>query len=277
MLSSLARVLLSNPAVIIRNSSFQHQARSFAANQRRNTSERRKAKRAAGTKRFGNYNYQRPTIERWEILKGDLVEVMTGEFKGKQAKVFRVDRQNETCFLSELNRKNVYIHEVSVVHKPRIVNIHQPFAYRDLKLVDPKLKVATSVRWEMTEDAGRTKYNRISEASGEIIPFPKLKVFHAYKRIGNLETSRQSALEITYEKHALFGLDWTQRAAILRQQKADKEKQSQIDREERKRREEEQRRLDEEVAAYLNKMTPQERAEYEKSLARQYLKRSPLE
>jgi large subunit ribosomal protein L24 len=101
------------------------------------------------------------------ITKGDLVRVTSGDDRGKEGRVLRVDRK----------RRRVVVEGVRIVKRHRrprsegdeggIVEFPAPIDASNVMLIDPKTGEPTRIR--MKRDKGGT-VERIAVKSGEAIP-----------------------------------------------------------------------------------------------------------
>ena len=161
---------------------------------------RRRAKKAAGTKREGYYEYHPANIKTWSIFRGDLVEVKVGEEKGQQALVTRVDRLQGQLFLEGLRREKGVVKRASSLGDPYFGIIQKPFSYDHVVLVDPETKRGARVRWKILENGDRVRY---SKDTGTLIPRP-IVPRRIVQPSSDIATSREDARRITYEKHPKF-------------------------------------------------------------------------
>lgn len=100
------------------------------------------------------------------IAKGDTVQVMRGDDKGKQGEVLRVDRK----------RGRVVIRDVRIVKKHRkprseqdeggIIQFEAPIDVSNVMLIDPKSKSPSRVRRKRDADG---TVERVSVKSGQAI------------------------------------------------------------------------------------------------------------
>ena len=178
----------------------QQQIRGFASG-RRITVMRRAAKKAAGTKRQGHYEYKQSPVKSWSIFSGDLVEVKYGQETGQQARVTRVDRMYGHVFLDGLRIEYDVVKRASSLAQPRMDRVQKPFNYDHVMLVDPQTKKGTEVRWKVLENGKRERY---SKESGTLIPRPAPSKTRRPYTPSAVATSREDAKRVTYEKHPRF-------------------------------------------------------------------------
>jgi len=177
---------------------FPHQQIRELATRRRVTVLRRAAKKAAGTKREGHYEYSAPPVKTWSIFKGDLVEVVSGKETGKQAKVTRVDRMYGTLYLEGLRVDGGVTKRASSLHQPRFTTVQFPFLYNHVRLVNPETKQACLVRWKVLENGDRVRY---AKDTGTLIPRPTPQIRTKTRSPSPLETAREDAKRVTYDRH----------------------------------------------------------------------------
>lgn len=150
--------------------------------------------------------------EDWMWFRGDRVEVLVGDDKGKQGYICQVIQERNWVLVEGLNCKFDHIGQdkdfpgvMSKVEKPLLVPT-------EIKLVDPSDEQATDVEWRFTEDGQRV---RVSQRTGIILPFPtKAAETIDYKtKAGYVENKAKDTVasdveEITYEpKLCTFDMD----------------------------------------------------------------------
>ena len=100
-----------------------------------------------------------------KIKTGDTVKVIAGEEKGKEGKVWRVDREKNRAIVEGLNlvkkhtKPNAQNPQGGIVEKEASIHIS------NLSLIDPKTKKATRVGFEVKDG----KKVRISKKSNVVI------------------------------------------------------------------------------------------------------------
>ena len=176
----------------------QQHIREFATTRRRITVIRRAAKKAAGTKRAGNYEYGAPPIKSWSIFTGDLVQVTSGKETGKQAKVKRVDRMYGHLYLEGLRVETGVAKRASSLHQPREQKMQFPFLYNHVSLVNPETGKRSAVRWKLLESGERVRY---AKDTGTLIPRPVKPVNPRPRQTSPFDTAKEDARRVTYDRH----------------------------------------------------------------------------
>ena len=158
-------------------------------------------------------DYVEPIREKdWMWFRGDRVEVLVGDDKGKQGYICYVVQERNWVYVEGLNCKFVtegktrdYPGGMRKVEKPLLVT-------SDIRLVDPTDEQGCDVEWRFSEDGQRL---RVSNRTGHILPIPsqafetkdyKTKV--GYKENPDKDTKSSVVEEITYEPTlATFDMD----------------------------------------------------------------------
>ena len=108
------------------------------------------------------------THEEWPIVRGDLVQILSGKDEGKQGKVKDVIRSKNTIIVAGLNTEIQKLDETDAT-PGTYVRMEEPLPYKDVALVDPSDKQPTAVSFRYTELGERV---RVSDRTGRIIPKP---------------------------------------------------------------------------------------------------------
>ncbi|KAK8406327.1 hypothetical protein O3P69_007192 [Scylla paramamosain] len=111
-----------------------------------------------------------PVLE-WSFFKGDKVEILVGDDKGKQGLVnYIVEERNWVmveglnCNYRTIGKKDDYPGMMIKTEAPLLVT-------GQVALVDPSDNKPTEVEWRFTEEGEKV---RVSTRTGRIIPIPKL-------------------------------------------------------------------------------------------------------
>lgn len=111
-----------------------------------------------------------PVLE-WSFFKGDKVEVLVGDDKGKQGLVnYIVEERNWVmvdglnCSYRTIGKKDDYPGMMMKTEAPLLVT-------GQVALLDPSDNKPTEVEWRFTEEGEKV---RVSTRTGRIIPIPKL-------------------------------------------------------------------------------------------------------
>lgn len=107
-----------------------------------------------------------PVRQKLHITKGDLVQVVSGDDKGKRARVLRVHPKSARVTVEGVNvvkrhRKATQTTEAGILEFPA------PIHHSKVMLVDPKTGAPTRIRRRVDEDG---TLERIAVKSGEPIP-----------------------------------------------------------------------------------------------------------
>uniref|UniRef100_A0A7C4XLJ4 Large ribosomal subunit protein uL24 n=1 Tax=candidate division WOR-3 bacterium TaxID=2052148 RepID=A0A7C4XLJ4_UNCW3 len=102
---------------------------------------------------------------KFHIKKNDLVEVNTGEEKGRRGRVLEVNREKGTALVEGLNLVKKHQRARSPTKPSGIMTIPAPIHISNLVLICPKCGKKTKVKREKVEN----KRVRICRQCGEII------------------------------------------------------------------------------------------------------------
>ena len=107
-----------------------------------------------------------PVRHKLHVTKGDLVQVVSGDDKGKRARVLRVHPKSGRVVVEGVNvvkrhRKATQTTEAGIIEFPA------PIHHSKVMLVDPKTGAPTRIRRRVDEDG---TVERIAVKSGEPIP-----------------------------------------------------------------------------------------------------------
>ncbi|KAJ9580578.1 hypothetical protein L9F63_024245, partial [Diploptera punctata] len=141
-------------------------------------------------------------IREWKIFKGDRVEILTGDDKGKQGIVSQVIQERNwviveglNCQLKKIGWSKGFPGIMIKSEKPLLVT-------SEVKLVDPSDLKLTEVEWRFTESGEKV---RVSLRTGRIIPMPHAaqetydyKTKSTYKESVK-DTKDEEVTEITYK------------------------------------------------------------------------------
>ena len=125
----------------------------------------RKAKRVRNTD---------PVRIKMHVTKGDTVQVISGDDKGREGKVLRVFTKTGRVLVEGVNIVKRHRRARTAEEQSGIVEMPAPVAASNVMLLDPKTGAPTRVRAQIDVDAteqkqGRRK-ERISVKSGDAIP-----------------------------------------------------------------------------------------------------------
>lgn len=155
----------------------------------------------------------------WMWFRGDRVEVLTGDDKGKEGIInYIVQERNWVC-VEGLNVSYDYMGKDKDFPGMMIIKEEPLDVTKDIKLVDPSDEKATDVEWKFREDGTRV---RISSRTGAEIPIPteagttidyKSKAGYADNK--HKDTPAKDVEEITFvPKLATFDMDIMEKMGI---------------------------------------------------------------
>eukprot|EP01080_Neovahlkampfia_damariscottae_P004442 gene4442-7817_t len=105
-------------------------------------------------------------IKNWRILRGDLVQVMTGTDKGKQGVVTGVFRKKNRLVVEGVNLIKKHVKKTAET-PGQVITKEAPIHYSNVLLVCPETSKPTKIGMKFLEDGTKV---RVSKASGAIIP-----------------------------------------------------------------------------------------------------------
>jgi len=134
--------------------------------------------------------------ERWNVVKGDTVQILAGKSRGMQGVVTKVKLGENRLFVSGVN-----LHKRHVSPSPRleaggIVSREAPVHYSNVALLDPEDGRPTRVSIGYDDATGRRV--RVSRRSGQVIPKPERKEI-AMKQDGPRDTPAELAQVRTFD------------------------------------------------------------------------------
>jgi large subunit ribosomal protein L24 len=136
---------------------------------------------------------------RWLIVRGDLIEMLSGPEKGKQGVVQEVIRKQNRVVVDGLNvRQRALKPKTQLGLKGRLVTRPAPVHVTNVALVCPETGEATKARRRYMEDGTRV---RVALTSGAIIPRPAILMERRRPRnllMGISDTAEEDAHEITF-------------------------------------------------------------------------------
>jgi len=123
-------------------------------------------------KETGAFQEKHPDIvqpiceEDWMWFRGDIVEILTGDDKGKQGYIIQVIQERNWVLVENLNCK----HKIQGESPGALLREPQPLLVTsEIKLVDPHDNNSCDIIWSYTEDGTRV---RVSTRTGRILPIP---------------------------------------------------------------------------------------------------------
>lgn len=104
--------------------------------------------------------------QRLHITKGDTVQVVSGEFKGKRGRVLRVYPKTGRVTVDGINVVKRHKRQTQTA-EGGIISFAAPIHHSKVMLIDPKTGAPTRIRRRVDEDG---TVERIAVKSGEPIP-----------------------------------------------------------------------------------------------------------
>lgn len=118
-------------------------------------------------------------IKHWPFFRGDRIEVIRGEDKGKQGVINYIVRERNWLYAQGIRvKRSIMEGLVACREQPLLANL-------EAKLVDPTDLMPTDIEWRYDDDGNR---QRVSIRTERIIPIPKA----AYETIDYVEKSAYS-------------------------------------------------------------------------------------
>jgi large subunit ribosomal protein L24 len=111
--------------------------------------------------------HQPPVRVRLHVTKGDTVQVISGEHKGRRARVLRVFPKTGRVILDGVNLVKKHLRARTPGGESGIIERPAPIHHSKVMLVDPKSGEPTRVRRRLDKDG---TVERIAVKSGQSIP-----------------------------------------------------------------------------------------------------------
>ena len=149
-------------------------------------------------------------LPRWNIVKGDKVQIMRGKEKGNQGVVQRVIRAENRLFVKgfNMNKKHVKARDDEGT-TGGIMEREAPIHYSNVMLLDPTTitddwpaipAVPTRIFTGWDENGNKV---RVAKKSGEIIPKPTFEPTLKYRTDGRKDTPQETAKKVTARRQGL--------------------------------------------------------------------------
>lgn len=140
-------------------------------------------------------------LSQWNVVKGDLVQVISGRYKQTQGKVLAVDRKKNAVTVSGVNMKFKKVDDEEMQRRRKTIQKEFPIHVSNVQLVDPTINAPVKVKYGYLEDGTRV---RLSKKTGAILPKPDRShlTYMArtkQKEASDLDTRGDLVLEKTYE------------------------------------------------------------------------------
>eukprot|EP00002_Diphylleia_rotans_P008697 TRINITY_DN18712_c0_g1_i1.p1 TRINITY_DN18712_c0_g1~~TRINITY_DN18712_c0_g1_i1.p1 ORF type:complete len:181 (-),score=43.95 TRINITY_DN18712_c0_g1_i1:92-634(-) len=136
-------------------------------------------------------------VEKWKVVRGDKVEVLSGKDKGKQGLVIRAMHHRNKVVVEGLNLVKKHV-KSTADRKGGIFTIEAPLHYSKVALVDPQTGKGTRIAMRYLEDGTKV---RISKESGTVIPKPEaIRTIAAKRKGGSLQDTPASVVtKVTFQ------------------------------------------------------------------------------
>jgi len=106
-------------------------------------------------------------MAKMKIRKGDRVQVISGNHKGQEGTVLRVEPEKNRVVVEGLNRRKRHMKPSQTNPEGGIVEFEAPIHASNVMLLDPAGGGPTRVRMQVGEDGSR---QRVAVKSGRAIP-----------------------------------------------------------------------------------------------------------
>lgn len=109
------------------------------------------------------------TRKKYHVKKGDMVEVVSGNDKGKQGKILTVITKTDRVIVEGVNIRTK--HQKPNQQNPQggRIQIEMPIHISNVMPLDPKSNEPTRIGRKFIEEEGRSRWVRVSKKSGEVL------------------------------------------------------------------------------------------------------------
>jgi large subunit ribosomal protein L24 len=104
------------------------------------------------------------------VTKGDTVQVMRGDDKGKTGEIIRVFPKTGRVTVKGVNIVKKHRKARRAEEQSEIIELEAPIHHSNVMLVDPKKGVPTRIRVRIDEDGTKERISASRRASGDAIP-----------------------------------------------------------------------------------------------------------
>lgn len=111
-------------------------------------------------------NKQTTKVYKIRLKKGDLVEVLSGKYKGKQGKIVMTHPTENKVTIDGINIVKKHIKPSQIHPQGGIVEITKPIWVSKVAIVDPSTKKPSRIGYKLDKDGGKT---RVFKKSGKEI------------------------------------------------------------------------------------------------------------
>ena len=112
---------------------------------------------AANSQRGFAWTKKQEAVKKWNIVKDDEVEVISGRYKGQRGKVIKVKRNKNMLIVKGVNLKYQAVDDEEMVRRRKIVQIEGPVHYSNVALICPETGLATRIRHGFLENGEKVR------------------------------------------------------------------------------------------------------------------------
>ena len=140
---------------------------------------------------------------RWNIVTGDVVQVIQGPQTGQKGKVMAVLREKNRILIDNVNMRMRNIKPLMDGTPGRKVLKACTVHYSNVMLIDPSIDEPTKVSRKFLEDGTKV---RVSKKTGQIIPKPDPLLDRAPRSVimGPKDTEPKDVFEVTFADYAKY-------------------------------------------------------------------------
>lgn len=115
------------------------------------------------------------TKNKWKILRGDTIQVLSGKDKGAQGTVIKVirDEQRPRVLVEGVNLHKRHVKRTQD-NPGGVIPVEAPIHYSNVSLVDPQTGAPCRVEWRFLEDGTKVRVTKGKRASGTIVARPAI-------------------------------------------------------------------------------------------------------
>jgi large subunit ribosomal protein L24 len=144
-----------------------------------------------------------PIACRWNIVRGDIVEVTQGPQQGQRGKVKAVLRSSNRVIVEGVNLSKRYLRSRRPGKSGRTVIMPASVHYSNVHLIDPVSNKPTKISRKYLEDGTKV---RVSKLSGQIIPKPDFSQYRKPRSflLGPKDTAVAEVEKVTFADYAKY-------------------------------------------------------------------------
>jgi large subunit ribosomal protein L24 len=107
--------------------------------------------------------------KKYHVRKGDMIEVISGDDKGKRGKILRVDTESDRVLVEGVNLHTKHQKPNQQNQQGSRVKVELPVHISNVLPIDPKTDKPTRIGRTSVEKDGKMKSVRVAKKSGEIL------------------------------------------------------------------------------------------------------------